>query len=119
MPVEKAKKVSNYFCFHTYEISFSIIDVILLINFIFLSSKLNVPTLNTKCSFLHALDFKEMARIVTKQQNGLNFGRRKTLWKSTLIFNYRIIDGYIEFPNCMLLFDNSNERSIQLDTAVT
>jgi hypothetical protein len=60
-----------------------------------------------------------MARIVTKQQNGLNFGRRKTLWKSSLIFNYRIIDGYIEFPNCMLLFDNSNERSIQLDTAVT
>ena len=79
-----------FFCFHTYEISFSIIDVILLINLIFLSSKLNVPTLNTKCSFLHALDFKEMARIVTKQQNGLNFGRRKTLWKSTLIFNYRI-----------------------------
>jgi hypothetical protein len=41
-----------------------------------------------------------MAKIFTKQHNDLNFGRRKTLWKSTITFNDRIDDGHIEFPMC-------------------
>jgi len=36
---------------------------------------------------LHALDFKEIAKIVKTQQNDLNFGRRKPLRKSTITFN--------------------------------
>ena len=48
-------------------------------NLIFLASKLGVPTLNTKLLFLHALDFKEMAKIVYKTKNDLKFGRKKTL----------------------------------------
>jgi len=63
-------------------------------------------------------DIKEMAKIVTKQKD-LNFDRRKTLWKSIITFNYRISDGRIEFPVCMLLFDKSNKQSIKLETAVT
>jgi hypothetical protein len=37
----------------------------------------------------------------------------------TITFNFRIIDGHIEFPYCMLFFDKSNKRSIKLETAVT
>ena len=33
-------------------------------------------------------------------------------------FYYRIVDGHTEFPHCMLLFDKSNKRSTQLETAV-
>jgi hypothetical protein len=46
------------------EINFdsSITDVILLTNLIFLASNIEVPTLNTKWWFLHALDFKEIAK---------------------------------------------------------
>ena len=59
-----------------------------------------------------------MGKIVTKQIN-LNFDRRKTLWKFTITFNYRIVDEYIEFPYYMLLFDKSNKQSTKLETAVT
>jgi hypothetical protein len=45
---------------------------------IFLASKLEVPTLNTIWSFLNARDFKEMAKIVTNQ-NDLNFDSKKNL----------------------------------------
>jgi hypothetical protein len=45
---------------------------------IFLASKLGVPTLNTIWSFLNARDFKEMAKIVTNQ-NDLNFDSKKNL----------------------------------------
>lgn len=50
---------------------------------------------------------KEMAKIVTKQQNDLIFGRKKTLCKSTIAFNSRIVDRYIEFQRYILLFDKS------------
>jgi hypothetical protein len=33
------------------------------------------------------------------------------LRKSTITFNYRIVDGHIEFPYYMLLFDKSNKQS--------
>jgi len=50
----------------------------------------------------------------------LNFGNRKTLRKPTVTFNYRIVDGYIEFPYCMQLYDKSdNEQSTQLKTSAT
>ena len=35
-----------------------------------------------------------------------------------ITFYYRIVDGHTEFPHCMLLFDKSNKRSTQLETAV-
>jgi hypothetical protein len=38
---------------------------------------------------------KEMAEIVTNQQNDLIFGRRKTLYKSTIAFNSRIVDRHV------------------------
>ena len=84
-----------------------IIDAILLTKLTFLASKLIFP----------ARDIKEMTKIVTKQ-NSLSFDRRKTLRKSTITFNYRIIDGHVDVPFCMLLFDKSNKKSIKLDTAV-
>ena len=52
------------------------------------------------------------AKIVTKQ-NDLNFDRIKTWRKSTITSNYRIVDGHIEFPYCMLLFDKSNSLKLQ------
>ena len=52
----------------------SIIDGILLTKLIFLTSKLEVSTLNNIWSFLHSRDFKEMGKIVTKQID-LNFNR--------------------------------------------
>ena len=84
-------------------------------NLIFLASKLGVPTLNI---ILHDRDIKEMSKIVTKQKY-LNFDRRKTLRKWTITFNFRIIDGHIEFPYCRLFFDKFNKQSIKLETAVT
>ena len=90
----------------------SIIDVIILTNHIFLASKLGVPTLNIIRSFLYPRDINEMSKIVTKQKY-LNFDGRKTLRKSTITFNSRIIDGHIEIPYCMLLFDKSNKQSIK------
>ena len=97
----------------------SIIDVIILTNLMFLAFKFGVPTLNIKWSVLYARDINEMSKIVTNQKD-LNFGRRKTLRKSTIAFNYRIIDGHIEIPYCMLLFDKSNKnKSIKPETAVT
>ena len=89
----------------------SIIYVIILTNLIFLASKLGVPTFNIIWSFLHDRDIKDMSKIVRKQKY-LNFNRRKT-------FNFRIIDGHIEFPYYRLFFDKSNKRSIKLETAVT
>jgi hypothetical protein len=89
-----------------------------LTNLIFLASKLEVPTLNIIWSFLHDRDIKDMSKIVTKQKY-LNFDRRKTLRKRTITFNFRIIDGHIEFPYSRLFFDKSNKRSIKLETAVT
>ena len=50
-----------------------------------------------------------MAKIVTKQQNELIFGRRKKLCKSKKTFNSRIVDRFIEFQKYMLLFDKSNK----------
>jgi hypothetical protein len=50
-----------------------------------------------------------MAKIVTKQQNDLFFGRRKTLHKSTIAFNSPIVDRYIEFQKYILLFDKSTK----------
>jgi len=50
-----------------------------------------------------------VAKIVTNQQNYLIFGRRKTLCKSKITFNSRIVDRYIEFQKYMLLFDKSNK----------
>jgi hypothetical protein len=52
-------------------------------DYIFIASKLEVPTLNKISSFLHDRDFKEMDKIVTKQIN-LNFDRRKTLYISDI-----------------------------------
>jgi hypothetical protein len=37
----------------------------------------------------------------------------------TMTFNFRIIDGHIEFPYCRLFFDKSNKRAIKLETVVT
>lgn len=51
----------------------SAIDEIMLSYLKFLTSKLKLPTLNTRSSFLHPCDFKQMAEIVTKQQNYLSF----------------------------------------------
>ena len=67
---------------------------------------------------MHDRDIKDMSKIVTKQKD-LNFGRRKTLRKYTITFNFRIIDGHVEFPYFMLLIDKSNKRSAKLETAVT
>ena len=36
-----------------------------------------------------------------------------------ITFNFRIIDGHIEFPYYRLFFDKSNKRSIKLEIAVT
>ena len=35
-----------------------------------------------------------------------------------IAFYYRIVDGHTEFLHGMLLFDKSNKRSTQLETAV-
>jgi hypothetical protein len=96
----------------------SIIYVIILINLIFLASKLYVPTLNIIWSFLNDHDIKDMSKI-DKKQKYLNFDRIKTLRKKTITFNFRNIDGHIEFPYYRLFFDKSNKPSIKLETAVT
>ena len=62
-------------------------------------------------------DIKEMSKIVTKQKD-FNFDKRKTLWKYIITSNFRIIDGNIEFPYCMLLYAKSNKQSIKLEAAV-
>jgi hypothetical protein len=44
------------------------------------------------------------------------------LWSpstGTIAFNFRIIDGHIEFPYYRLFFDKSNKRSTKFETAVT
>jgi hypothetical protein len=104
--------------FSEINLDFLIVDVIILTNLIFLVSKFGVPTLNIIWSFVNAHDINEMSKIVTKQKD-LNFDRSKTLRKSTISFNFRIIDGHIEIPYCMLLFDKSNKQSIKLQTVVT
>ena len=43
---------------------------------------------------------------------------RKTLRKSTITFIYRIVDGHIEFPYYLLLFDKSNKQSTKLENVV-
>ena len=52
---------------------------------------------------------KKWLKLLKKQQNDLIFGRRKTLCKSTITFNSRIVDRHIEFQKYMLLFDKSNK----------
>jgi hypothetical protein len=37
----------------------------------------------------------------------------KNLRKSTITFNYGIVDGHIEIPYCMLLFDKSSSLKLQ------
>ena len=44
---------------------------------IFTEINLDIPTLNIKLSFWMFATSKEMAKIVTKQQNDLIFGRKK------------------------------------------
>lgn len=44
----------------------TIVDIILLTNLILLVTELLIPTSHIKWSFLHARDFKEMIKIVTK-----------------------------------------------------
>jgi len=73
---------------------------------------------------LYVRDIKESVKIVTKHQNhenenenDLNLVGIQTPEK-TITFYYRIVDGHTEFPHCMLLFDKSNKRSTQLETAV-
>ena len=62
---------------------------------------------------------KLIAKIVTSRQNELNFGRSQIQTPEIAItFYYRIVDGHTEFPHCILLFDKSNKRSTQLETAV-
>ena len=58
---------------------------------IFSEINLEISTLNIQWSFCMLATSKEMAKIVTKQQNDLIFGRRKTLCKSTITFNFRIV----------------------------
>ena len=84
----------------------------------FLTSKLEVPTFNKNMIIFAARDFKEMGKIVAKQID-FNFDRIKTLRKSTITFNSRIVDRHIEFPYCMLLFDKSNKQPAKLEAAVT
>jgi len=50
-----------------------------------------------------------MVNIFRKQQNNLNFGRRKTWRKSTITFNYWIVDGNIELPYSTQIIDEYNE----------
>ena len=76
---------------------------------IFSEINLEIPTLNIKWSCCMFATWKEVAKIVTNQQNYLIFGRRKTLCKSKITFNSRIVDRYIEFQKYMLLFDKSNK----------
>jgi hypothetical protein len=45
--------------------------------FLFTDINLDIPTLNIKLSFWMFATSKEMAKIVTKQQNDLIFGRKK------------------------------------------
>ena len=68
---------------------------------------------------MYARDIKEIDKIVTKHQNDLNFSRSQIqIQEIAITCYYRIIDGHTEFPHCMLLFDKSNKRSTQLETAV-
>jgi len=68
---------------------------------------------------LYVRDIKEIAKIVTKHHNDLNFGRYQIQAPEIAItFYYRIVDGHTEFLHCMLLFGKSNKRSTQLETAV-
>ena len=64
---------------------------------------------------MHDRDFKEMDKIVTKQID-LNFDQRKTLRKSAITFNHRIVDEHIELPHFMLLLTNiiNNPPSLKL-----
>jgi hypothetical protein len=83
----------------------------------FLTSKLEVPTLNKIWSFLLLANSKKWVKSL--QNFNFNFDRRKTLRKSTITFNSRIVDRHIEFPYCMLLFDKSNKQPAKLEAAVT
>ena len=57
------------------------LDKLLFTNLIFLASKLEVPMINKKWSFLQACKFKKWLNLKENQQNYLYFSRRKTLWK--------------------------------------
>ena len=78
----------------------------------FLASKLGVPTLDIIWSSTTCL---KKNRYKTKR---FEFWQKKTLRKSTITFNYQIIDERNEFPYCMLLFDKYYEQPIKLETAV-
>jgi hypothetical protein len=97
----------------------SIKDGILLtkLGLMFLTSKLEVPTLNKIWSFLLLATSKKWVKSL--QNFNFNFDRRKTLRKLTITFNSRIVDRHIEFPYCMLLFDKSNKQPAKLEAAVT
>ena len=62
---------------------------------------------------------KEIAKIVTSHQSDLNLGRSQIQTPEIAItLHYRIVDGHTEFLHCMILFDKSDKRSTQLETAV-
>ena len=64
--------------------------------------------INKKNIIFASTQVKKMSKFERKQQNYLYFSRRKTLRKETITFNFRIIDGHIEFPYCMLFNDLSS-----------
>jgi hypothetical protein len=106
----------NWWCltfggiFSSINLDSSFIDVILLTNLIFLASKLEVPTLNIIWSFLHDHDFKEITKIVKNKLIRI-LTEEKTLRKLAIIYYYRIVHGYIEFPYCTLLVDKSKNQN--------
>ena len=62
---------------------------------------------------MYVRDIKEIAKIVTKHQNDLNFGGSQIQTPEIAItFYYRIVHGHTEFPHCTYaIFDKSNKRS--------
>jgi hypothetical protein len=59
--------------------------------------------------------------IIPQHQNSfkIDSGRNRGKEAKLITLNFRIIDGHIELPYCMLFFDKSNKRSINLETTVT
>ena len=84
-----------------------IVEGILLTNIIFLACW--TPGSHIK--------YKMVIFACTSLQNNYKTAKRKTSRKSTITFNYWIVDGNIEFPCCMQVFDKSNE--LQLENTAT
>lgn len=82
----------------------TIVDIIILANLILLVTELLIPTSHIKWSLLHARDFKEMIKIVTKT-TWFEFDGRKTLPESAITLNYCIVKGHVQFPYYMQLLD--------------